>query len=323
MNNLVINKIFKRDPTRTLSLRKRFVADMNRRFSLIQKLIYQSIVENDAFGLLDDNVIPFPKTTVIRTFAAATKGQFDFPTDEGKVAAFMIWLREQTDQEILMVTRREGREIVGREAWMNVYIDSSYKQGILRAQIEMSKLGIVPSQLVTPQTPLGISFFSPIHSDRVGLIYTRSFEELKTVTQVMNSRIQGIITEGLTTGLARGIAEGKNPTVIARELVKAINSDGVENIGKVRARMIARTEIIRAHHVANINEYREAGIEGVTVLAEWGTAGTGVCKRCQEKERQSPYTLDEIEPLIPLHPNCRCVAIPYLPEYEKRRNKRR
>lgn len=312
MNNLLINEIFKRDPTRTLTLRRRFVADMNRRFKIIQKLIYQSIVENDAFGLLDTT--PFPTTTKVKTvkvFAAATKGQFDFPTTEGKVQAFMEWLREQTDQEILMITRREGREIVARDAWMNVYIDSAYKQGILRAQVEMNKLGI--SYPRVPQGTVGISFFSSIHADRVGLIYTRAFEELKTVTQVMNSRIQGIITEGLTTGLARGIAEGKSPIVIARELVKTINSDGVEKIGMVRARMIARTEIIRAHHVASINEYRQAGIEGVTVLAEWGTAGTGVCERCQAREGKI-YTLDEIEPLIPLHPNCRCVAIPYLPE---------
>ena len=28
------------------------------------------------------------------------------------------------------------------------------------------------------------------------------------------------------------------------------------------------------------------------------------------------FTLDEIEPLIPLHPQCRCVALPYIEDLE-------
>ena len=114
--------------------------------------------------------------------------------------------------------------------------------------------------------------------------------------------------EGLTSGLARGIAEGKNPRRIASELLKSLNGQ-VEKIGKARARMIARTEVIRAHHVATIQEYKSFGVTGLEVMVEWSTAGFNVCPDCASMEGRI-FKPEELEGMIPMHPNCRCVAIP-------------
>jgi len=149
----------------------------------------------------------------------------------------------------------------------------------------------------TPRFTVDAMFNRPIHADRVALLYTRTFEELQGVTNAMSQQI--------SRELAQGMADGKGPRAIARALTKK-----VDKIGKVRAVTLARTEIIRAHHVATINNYREAGILGVRVLAEWSTANDDrVCSQCAALEGQI-FTLDAIEPLIPLHPMCRCVAIP-------------
>jgi SPP1 gp7 family putative phage head morphogenesis protein len=135
------------------------------------------------------------------------------------------------------------------------------------------------------------------------MVYMRVFSDLKGVTEAMST--------AMSRTLATGLVEGEGPESIARELVK-----NIDDIGKARARTIARTEVIRAHHVATINTYREAGIDGVTVTAEWSTAGDDkVCSVCEdmavdEEGKPIVYTLDEIEPLIPAHPNCRCAAIP-------------
>ena len=141
-------------------------------------------------------------------------------------------------------------------------------------------------------------FNAPIHVDRIGLLYTRTFSELKGITQAMDQQISRV--------LAQGIAEGRNPREIARIL-----NNRVDKIGITRARALARTEIIRAHHQATIAEYKQFGVEGVKVKAEWLTAGYGVCPECSDLEGRV-FTLDKIEGMIPLHPNCRCVAIPYL-----------
>jgi len=45
------------------------------------------------------------------------------------------------------------------------------------------------------------------------------------------------------------------------------------------------------------------------VRAEWKTAGYNVCPDCSAMEGRI-FSLDEIESMIPLHPNCRCVALP-------------
>ena len=82
---------------------------------------------------------------------------------------------------------------------------------------------------------------------------------------------------------------------------------------------MARTEVIRAHHQATIAEYRQFGVEGVNVKAEWLTAGYGVCQQCLDLERGGPYTLDQSEGTIPAHVNCRCCAIPYLGEKKKKK----
>jgi len=320
-NLIVLNASFRIDPTRTLTLRSQFVRDMKRRFKRIQKLIKIAIIDQDCFGLLSRNVIS--------AFGAPTgKKQFDFPTTDDKVQSFMDWLKAQQSiqdeygEPILNVTEEEGRKIVGKKPWTNLYIESAYKKGILRAQVEMSKKNVLGVK-----RDLNVAFFSPIHADRVGLIYTRTYNDLKSVTSLMNTEIERKVAEGLSTGLAKGIAEGKSPQLIAKELVQDVNNR-VSAIGIHRAKLIARTEVIRAHHVAAINEYREAGMEGVEVMAEFeATNDLGVCERCLELEKRSkkkPYTLNEIEGMIPVHPQCRCVAItvPKIVEKEKKKMKR-
>jgi SPP1 gp7 family putative phage head morphogenesis protein len=82
--------------------------------------------------------------------------------------------------------------------------------------------------------------------------------------------------------------------------------------GRRRAEILARTEIIRSHHLATIEEYRTWEVEGVYVLAEWATAGDSrVCTVCAPLQG-TIWTLDEIEPMIPRHPQCRCVSIPFV-----------
>ena len=50
-------------------------------------------------------------------------------------------------------------------------------------------------------------------------------------------------------------------------------------------------------------------ISYIQVKAEWATAGFNVCPDCASLQGRV-FTLDEIENLIPLHPNCRCIALP-------------
>ena len=155
-----------------------------------------------------------------------------------------------------------------------------------------------------------------VHADRVGLIYTRAYSSLKSITTEMESAVSDV--------LAMGMADGKHPLEIAKLLDKTITGRGesleiVDRLGRKidsqrRAEILARTETIRAHHSANIGEYKAAGLMGIKIQVEYLTAGDDrVCSRCAPLNGKI-YSVDEAENLIPVHPQCRCVALPYIPK---------
>jgi len=285
------------DPTRTLGIRTRFVSQVNRRFRELKRDIRTSIIDNNCFDIRK----PLANNSPINP------GIYDFKRNPEKVTAFIEWLLDQESKGILEVIYKPGARGGIQSAWSDLYIKSAYEQGIKRALTEMKKVGIDisgagidPTGVATIQGALRM----PVHADALGALYTRVFEDLKTVVALMNNDIRKIVADGLRSGIARGLGEGKSIETVARELVKDIENS-IDKIGITRARLIARTETIRAHHLANINEYRQFDKDmDVTVKAEYSTANDDkVCEECASLEGKV-FTLDEIEDKIPQHPNC-------------------
>jgi len=267
---------------------------MTKRFRLIQKDIKESLVANDALGL---NEAKRPLG-----LAALPSKAFAFRTDPKKVEGFMSWLRNDLDAHLLEVGNVTSTK--PGVPWQNVFIDSAYKRGLKRGRAELAKQGIQTSRF--PDAPhfdkIDSLFNMPVHAEKVAMVYTRAYEELKGISSVMSQQISRI--------MAQGMAEGRGPRWIASKM--AGRKGIVEGIGLRRARVMARTEVIRAHHVATIETYRQARIEKVRIKAEWATAGDDrVCADCQQLEAEV-FTLEKIEGMIPLHPQCRCVALPYI-----------
>jgi len=225
--------------------------------------------------------------------------QFEFTRSDQKINMFMQWLKEMERKHILTVTSRADTR-VGEAPWTNLYIQSAYQRGLARARAELRRKRYdVPSATgvdFTGRNPIAVAFNQPFHADRVAMIYTRSYNELKGVTNAMDQQISRV--------LAQGLAEGLSPYDMARTLTNRVDA-----IGKNRGRTLARTEVVYAHHQATINEYEQWGATGVTVQAEWLTAGFGVCPICAPREGKI-YSLEQVRGMIPVHPNCRCCAIP-------------
>ena len=293
------------DPSRTLTLRQRFEGALYNRFRWLKGLINTSIVTNDCFGLNITNKGTNPDYfSLVVNAGPIDKERFAFERDPKKVALFMDWIREQIDLGILEIYVGQQIGQATESAWTNLYIQTAYQRGMVRGQQELSNKGYqVPT---FDKLPGGISaaFNRPFHLDKVGLVYTRTFEGLKGITDEMSKQI--------SRTLAEGIADGRGPREIARQL-----NNRVDKIGITRSRLLARTEIIRAHHVATVQMYENWGVVGVKVMAEWITAEDGrVCPDCAAMARKDKgygkgiYTLDQIRGLIPYHIQCRCVCIP-------------
>jgi len=300
-------RLSKADPTKTTALSNAFVSDMKRRFKELKSQITKAIVTEDAFGLNQPTI-----------YSASPVGKFNFPRSADKVNAFMGWLDGQVQKGILSV--KEGAQLgqAVEGAWTNKYISDSYNRGITRGRYELGKAGF---NLPAGTTAVG-SMMNPFHIDRLGLLYSRTYSDLKGITNSMDNQISKVLSQAM--------GDGDNPRTIARKLNAVISGGGAtlgitDSLGRFipaerRAAMLARTEIIRAHHQATIQEYRNWNVEGVSVQAEFSALGDA-CPECQELatggvNNDGIYTLDEIENMIPVHPNCRCLALPFLPEVE-------
>jgi SPP1 gp7 family putative phage head morphogenesis protein len=271
---------------------------MSKRFNELGRVITRAIVQDDCL--------------VLYQMTSPGNRAFNFPTSSRKIGEFMKWLQTQIDNGILQVTNINQVGEALDAAWTNIYIYNSYKRGIMRARQELKHAGFnVP--MFGDELEWDNYLTQPFHTDRLGILYVRTFNDLKGITDAMSSQISRVLTQGM--------ADGDNPRLIARKLNAVIKRGGqdlgiTDTIGRYiparrRAEILARTEIIRAHHSATIQEYRNWGAEGVQLLAEFRTAGDDrVCEICQSFHGNT-YTLDKAEGVIPVHPQCRCMMLPF------------
>lgn len=296
-----INSVAQRDPTRTLTLRNQFAREMRVRWATVARDVRISILERDCFGLGIAN----PTTN-----APTAPRQFEFATIPERLELFMAWLAALEEEAILSV-RPGGRIVEPGAHWTNAYVRDAYLRGVNSARAKLEQAGYTPEQIGTlPGTSataevLGASW----HADRIAMLYSRTFEDLKTVTAVSDAAVRRAMADGLRLHLSEGLAQGVNPRTIARNMV-ADATHHLDTIGRSRAEMIARTEVIRAHHVANIAEFSRVDANlRVRVLAEI-LNGPAPCPICVQLAAQGPYTLIYAEGLIPAHPHCVCAVSP-------------
>lgn len=319
------------DPTRTTMLRKAFMADMARRFRALRGAVWELVYTEDAFGLRADAKAArsgssgMAESPTLRIFAAqgiynaaeqvigpqtrekgtfphtapftANAERFRFKTDADKVDAYRGWLKQQVDDKILSVGPGGDTE----KPWTEPYISSAYKKGVLRAYTD-KHVGTAATETLPfveggQKAFLDMSFNAPVGQNKLKLLSTRAFTELKGITAAMDQQMSRVLADGL--------ANGHGAEVIARALNKEV--DGIE---RKRARVIARTEVIRAHNEGQLDAFEAMNVEGVGVMAEWSTAHDGkVCPTCAPLEGVV-LTIKEARGLLPRHPNCRCAWLP-------------
>lgn len=290
----------KYDPTRTLTLRNRFAKAMKKLFYELGNAIYRNIYDKDIFGLR------------VYQFEELPEQAFAFRNTQTKIQQFREWLNKQIEKRVLKVESIKGAAELS-EYWTNEYITEAYKRGINRAYIEARKAGFNVPEKQGFLDDVTAAINAPLHVDRLEGLYTRVFTELKGVTNDLDKNISIILTDGLS--------KGENPLDIAKKLRYVTTGKGetldiVDSLGRFipaarRAEMIARTEIIRAHHIAMVTEYESWKIFDVVVQAEFQTAEDDeVCSRCSQYNGKV-MRLEEVYNLIPVHPNCRCIALPY------------
>lgn len=288
------------DPTRTIVLRSQFVAQVNKRFRDLKGAITRLLTKDNFL----EPVKPTEYQPGIILIGLAAK--YEYLRSDIKVEQFMGWLQDQERQGILEIIQRPGGLRRGQsQAWTDTYIKSSYQKGIAQGRADLRAAGAdIPS---FQQIPGGVSavFNQPFHADRVALIYTRCFNEMKGITEAMNGH--------LSRELALGMAQGQSPYAIARRI-----NERVDKIGITRGKLIARTEIAQCHNEAALNEYQRAAIEiGEPVKAEWIAVMDNRTRAHHAERHGHIYEIGEARELLG-EPNCRCGLKPWVKSLERK-----
>ena len=271
------------DPTRTLTLRRKAVGQVNRRFTAIQKVITESLVTNQ----------------VLANAEAATRRRFEYLAHADKQEEFMAWLNEQVQAEIFETQQRrvmlqdEPPVNRHREFWLVAFIGAGYDSGVKAARHKFSKVfldaGLDASSV----------YANPAHIERAEVLFSRVYRQLDGVTGAMEGQMATILSDGMI--------QGKNPYTVAKSL-----NERVDKIGKVRARLIARTEIVNAHQQASIVEGEELSrMLGEEVKYQWHTALDGRERPSHRARHRKIYTKEQVAALVG-EPNCRCSVSPWV-----------
>lgn len=309
------------DPTLTSGIRRTFQREIIQRFDLLRRDVIEFMVALDALGLTPrpsgkdlirklslvgnmPNRSEGRSDSVFTIQAKVQPREFEFRTNPAKVKAFRDWLEEQINQRILKPRGTQDPD----KPWTAKHIESAFKKGRTQAfarakRKELAALGEAAAGKIQEDF-LKTSFGSAERASKVELLATRSFEQLRGISAQMSQNMNRI--------LAQGMIEGKGAKEIAKEMAESI-----DGLSRGRATTIARTEIVNAHAEGTLDAFEELGVEELSIMAEWSTAGDDrVCPQCEAMEGKV-FTLDEARGMIPLHPNCRCTWIPSEPQSQK------
>lgn len=125
-------------------------------------------------------------------------------------------------------------------------------------------------------------------------------------TLVANPDAKWAITDTTREAIKRIVTEAfADPNTTMESITQAIDDSGI--FSAERAAMIALTEVSTAQMQGTISIWQDSGmVESVDVML----SVENPCDECKEIADAGPYTLDEIGPEFPFHPNCNCSLVP-------------
>lgn len=283
------------DPTRTLTLRQRYQQDLVDRYNAVGDVAIEMVRDRDIFNLADDGD-PSDLTGQKRAPKQTTPPgvpsppPYDFPSTAAGVKAFDDWLTNALDA-VVLGSASGGPDAAG---WTDQYIQHAYFRGATHADVGLRAGGWNPDPF-----DVEMMFNLPVHRDTLEMFHRRQFDLL--------DGLNATTSKELSRELSDAFLEGVGPDEAARRIENRLAA-----VTLVRARTIARTEIIHAHAESTLNRYQSflGPNAQVTALVEFQTAGDRrVCTECEDLEGEI-YSLKDARGVIPVHPNCRCVWLP-------------
>lgn len=211
------------DPTGQDARERRAMADFKRRLRDIQLGVLR---------ILDS--VPYTVVTINAASLVINERVYRFELDETVL--------ERINAEIALLIDTILLEGGQRSLWfMAAYVQPAYQQGTAQSVANMS---VQSAEYALSRPTLEAVLLSAPYRRRIGLVRAREFEEMRGLS--------GWMRGDLGSTLARGMATGQNPRVIAKDIKARIV------VSQSRANTIARTEITNALRQARMDETQDA-----------------------------------------------------------------
>lgn len=280
------------NPTRTLTIERAWLRDINRRWAKFTKSVVTQLRQSNKAAQIVNVEEPFAMDpSQIRTYMQFLEGQINDILLDAQLGGEVNW--------------QARYQLQSYERSINVSRAALRAQGasIAATQAErIAALGITTFDIAPSLATASIQGFPPIHADALEFIFTRSFDSLKGWTDKMAVETRQILFDGAN--------EGKGISTIVREMRKRID------VSKSRAQLIARTETIQAFQIAGTKEAERAAEElDEEVLLRWLTSRDGRVRHLHARWHGQLFTPQQNAKNINISPwNCRCSQAPVIAE---------
>ncbi len=189
--------------------------------------------------------------------------------------------------------------------WYQKYIEDAYIKGVRRG-IRYTKGKELFWLDSSSAQGLEIAFIRQVSNMyTLDTLRQKTLSDLTTIVQA----VRGRILSDLSILLVRGATE--------KDIYKSLQQT-MHNIGVLRSRTVARSEVVRAQSYGLLDAFQGFGITEVKVAAETtksftsnenveyiSSSDTKVCPLCKPFDGKV-MSIQEAYGLIPIHPNCRC-----------------
>jgi hypothetical protein len=276
----------RRDPTRTLDLRRKFIRSLEKRWKRVSRLVTEAVATQDMFGLSLANAHALQIVAI----------------SSGRVPAFQQWIDAALADTILGMDR---------ELWIGGFIREAYQRGWTAATLQVGRdlpLNIDRADIITKLTIAELQGVIEAFSQRA----VRAFSD-------------GLMSHLPPATVARSIRKEVDKVGIVRSrmtvqsMVVRANGEAAldcfQTAGRTHVDVLPETMPSpgRMHAIrdakARSRRARRRGTRSATV--EVLTAGDDdVCIICQDISESGPYAIADARGLIPAHPNCRCAFVP-------------
>lgn len=214
------------------------------------------------------------------------------------------------DMEALVASLEGGRPLTRRELLQLQRFQSLLAQttqqlralervaaGIIEAgQIQAATQGIAAATTMIETVGLGVAFNRlPVTAVANLVSLARNGRPLAALLRPM----YGLATEGILRELVNGLALGNGPRQVARRMVDAGLSDGLNHL-----LLVTRDQYNRAHRAAGLETYRNSGV--VLGWVRLSARDARVCPACMALDGSEHATDEGID----THPQCRCTTVP-------------